>query len=74
VLDLKYNFNWGAGDNGNVQGFTNDKDSNRSVYTYDALNRIASATTPNIDCSLVTGTHRAGREGPCRYASGVPVV
>jgi len=37
-----------------VQGFTNDKDSNRSVaYTYDALNRIASATTPNTDCTVL---------------------
>jgi RHS repeat-associated protein len=57
VLDLKYNFSLGAGDNGNLLGFTNDKDSNRSVaYTYDALNRLASAATPNADCSLVTGT------------------
>jgi len=37
-----------------VQGLTNDKDSNRSVtYTYDALNRILSATTPNSDCTVL---------------------
>ncbi len=52
VLDLKYNFGFGTNDNGNVLNLTNDKDSNRSVaYTYDALNRIASALTPNADCS-----------------------
>jgi len=57
ILDLKYSFGWGTNDNGSVQSFTNDKDSNRSVsYTYDALNRIASAVTPNTDCStLPTG-------------------
>ena len=35
-------------------GATNNIDSNRSVaYTYDALNRIASASTANTDCSAV---------------------
>ena len=54
VLDLKYNFGYGTNDNGNVLNLTNDKDSNRSVaYAYDALNRIASATTPNADCSTM---------------------
>ena len=44
----------GANDNGNVLGATNNIDSNRSVaYTYDALNRIASASTANTDCSAV---------------------
>jgi RHS repeat-associated protein len=48
VLDLKYNFNLGAGDNGNVVGITNNRDTTRSqVYTYDALNRIATAGTVN---------------------------
>jgi len=57
LMDMKYGFNLGSGDNGNVLSVTNGLDSNRSVtYTYDALNRIASATTANTDCSLVTGT------------------
>ncbi len=55
VLDLKYNFGLGSNDNSDVQSLTNDKDSNRSVsYTYDALNRIASAVTPNTDCSTLS--------------------
>src|SRR6266700_2216183 len=54
VLDLRYNFGFGTNDNGNVWGLTNDKDSNRSVtYTYDALNRLASAVTPNTDCTVL---------------------
>ncbi|MBZ5695911.1 MAG: hypothetical protein LAN36_11200 [Acidobacteriia bacterium] len=41
VLDLKYNFSLGAGDDGNVMGITNDIDGTRSqVFTYDQLNRI----------------------------------
>jgi RHS repeat-associated protein len=58
ILDLKYNYTaTGLNDNGNVMALTNNKDSNRSVnYAYDPLNRIASAATPNTDCSLVTGT------------------
>jgi RHS repeat-associated protein len=56
VLDLKYNFGIGTNDNGTVLAVTNDKDSNRSVaYSYDALNRIASAATPNTDCTVLTG-------------------
>jgi RHS repeat-associated protein len=54
ILDLKYNFGAGSNDNGNVVGITNNKDSNRSVtFTYDSFNRIASATTPNTDCSVL---------------------
>ena len=54
VLDLKYNFGSGTNDNGNVLSVTNNKDSNRSVtYTYDTLNRIASAITPNSDCTVL---------------------
>jgi RHS repeat-associated protein len=45
VLDLKYNFSLGT-DNGNVTGITNDRVSNRSQnFTYDQLNRIATAET-----------------------------
>ena len=45
-MDLSYNFNLGAGDNGNVMGITNNIDNQRSqTFTYDALNRITSAQT-----------------------------
>src|SRR3984957_18707769 len=44
VLDLKYNFNLGSTDNGNVLSMTNNRGSARSqAFTYDALNRITSA-------------------------------
>jgi RHS repeat-associated protein len=58
ILDLKYSYTaTGFNDNGNVMSLTNNKSSDRSVtYTYDALNRIASAATPNTDCSIVPGT------------------
>ena len=46
ILDLKHNFNLGAGDNGNVIGITNDRDSTRSqTFGYDSLNRILTAET-----------------------------
>ncbi len=46
VLDVKYNFNLGAGDNGNVMGITNNRDNTRSqAFTYDNLNRILTAQT-----------------------------
>jgi RHS repeat-associated protein len=46
VLDLKYNFNWGTGDNANVLGVANNRDNTRSqAFTYDNLNRILTAET-----------------------------
>ena len=46
AMDITYNFNLGAGDNGNVMGITNNIDNQRSqTFTYDALNRITSAQT-----------------------------
>jgi RHS repeat-associated protein len=46
LLDLSYNFNYGAGDNGNAAGITNNIDGTRSqTFTYDALNRLATAQT-----------------------------
>jgi len=46
VLDLKYNFNWGTGDNGNVLGVTNNRDNTRSqLFEYDSLNRLQYAAT-----------------------------
>jgi RHS repeat-associated protein len=46
ILDLKYNFNLGSTDNGNVMGITNNRDTTRSqTFAYDALNRITTAET-----------------------------
>lgn len=46
ILDLKYNFNAGAGDNGNVVGITNDRDGTRSQsFSYDTLNRLTGGWT-----------------------------
>jgi len=46
-LSLSYNFNLDSANNGNVMGITNTLNANRSqTFTYDALNRIASAATP----------------------------
>jgi len=58
LLDLKYNFSLGFNDNGNIAGITNDRDATRSQnFTYDALNRMATAQTqtsgvtiPNANC------------------------
>jgi RHS repeat-associated protein len=45
MLDLKYNFNLGS-DNGNPTSITNNRVSDRSqTFTYDQLNRIATAKT-----------------------------
>jgi RHS repeat-associated protein len=44
VMDMTYNFSSGTSDNGNVVGITNKIDSTRSqAFTYDSLNRIATA-------------------------------
>jgi len=58
ILDYTYNFSLGASDNGNVSAITNNRDNTRSQnFTYDALNRLASAQTqttgvtiPNSNC------------------------
>jgi len=45
ILDLQYSYNLGA-DNGNVAGITNNRDTTRSEsFTYDQVNRLASAET-----------------------------
>jgi len=52
ILDLQYNFNLGAGDNGNVVGITNKRDSTRTQsFTYDQLNRIVQAQTSSTSGS-----------------------
>jgi hypothetical protein len=46
VLDFNYNFSVGTADNGNVTAITNNRDTTRSQsFTYDSLNRIATAKT-----------------------------
>src|SRR5262245_19959309 len=58
VYDISYNFHLGNGtsgaNNGNVWGITNNKDSTRSQsFTYDALNRLASAKNAGTDCNAI---------------------
>jgi RHS repeat-associated protein len=48
IFDVKYNFNLGSNDNGNLAGITNNVSgqSGRSqTFTYDNLNRLNTATT-----------------------------
>jgi RHS repeat-associated protein len=52
VLSLSYNFNQGTlsapKNNGSIVSIQNNRDNNRTqAFTYDSLNRIASAQTPN---------------------------
>jgi len=47
-LHLTYDFHLGNSDNGNLYAITNVRDSTRSQsFTYDTLNRILTAKTPN---------------------------
>src|SRR5205814_3855742 len=62
-LDLSYDFHNGNGDNGNVYGVTNYRDQTRNQsFTYDDLNRLASAQTAASDCSTaaLNGSRRWG--------------
>jgi len=57
VFSIVYDFHVGNGtsgaNNGNVFGMTNYKDTTRSqTFTYDALNRRASARNAGTDCSV----------------------
>ncbi|MBI1749271.1 MAG: RHS repeat-associated core domain-containing protein [Acidobacteria bacterium] len=46
VLDFTYGFNLGTANNGNVASIANNRDTTRSQsFTYDALNRLATAQT-----------------------------
>lgn len=46
LLDLQYNYNLGAGDNGNIVGVTNRRNTNRSqTFGYDQLSRLLTAGT-----------------------------
>ena len=56
VFSIGYDFHLGNGtsgaDNGNVFGITNYKDNTRNqTFTYDALNRLASARNAGTDCT-----------------------
>jgi RHS repeat-associated protein len=56
LLDLKYNFNLGTSDNGNVIGITNNRNNTRTqIFTYDTLNRIASARTQSTTGTFCWG-------------------
>jgi RHS repeat-associated protein len=61
VFSLGYNFHIGAGDNGNVWHISNYLDGTSghptigsTDYTYDSLNRIATAQTTGTDCTVIT--------------------
>ena len=55
VFSIGYDFHFGNGDNGNVFGITNNRDGSRSqTFTYDALNRLASAQNTGTDCTKKT--------------------
>lgn len=49
LLNLSYSYDQGSGiNNGNIMSITNGRDSSRSVsYSYDQLNRLASAQSPS---------------------------
>jgi YD repeat-containing protein len=56
ILDLQYNFNLGAGDNGNVVGIANNRDTTRSQsFMYDQVNRIVTAQTSSTSGSNCWG-------------------
>jgi RHS repeat-associated protein len=57
VFSINYDFHLGVGDNGNVFAVVNNKDAsgNRNQsFSYDQLNRLASAQNAGTDCSQST--------------------
>ena len=55
VFSIGYDFHFGNGDNGNVYGITNSKDTTRNqTFTYDLLNRLLSAQNAGTNCALTT--------------------
>ena len=55
VFSIGYDFHLGNGDNGNVYGITNYRDTSRNQsFTYDALNRLTSAQNAGTDCTQHT--------------------
>ena len=56
LMDRGYDFSLGAGDNGNVLGITNYRDSSRSQsFTYDSVNRIVTGSTSGNTGALSWG-------------------
>ena len=52
VFSINYDFHLGNGNNGNVWGITNNRDSSRNQsFIYDALNRLLSAQNAGTDCT-----------------------
>jgi RHS repeat-associated protein len=52
LLDLRYKYDLWIGDNGNVTQITNYRDQTRNqAFTYDPLNRLASAQSLGTDCN-----------------------
>ncbi|HET9283984.1 MAG TPA: RHS repeat-associated core domain-containing protein [Candidatus Angelobacter sp.] len=55
VFSIGYDFHLGNGDNGNVYGITNYKDTARNqTFTYDPLNRLLSAQNAGTNCAATT--------------------
>jgi RHS repeat-associated protein len=53
LFSIGYDFHLGSGDNGNVFGITNNKDTTRNqTFTYDQLNRLVSAQNAGTDCNV----------------------
>jgi RHS repeat-associated protein len=54
LMDLRYDFHLGNGDNGNVYGITHYGHQTRNqTFTYDALNRLTSAQNAGTDCTMI---------------------
>jgi RHS repeat-associated protein len=52
VFDIAYDFHFQNNNNGNVYGITNYRDRSRDqTFTYDVLNRLASAKNAGTDCT-----------------------
>jgi hypothetical protein len=57
LYSIGYDFHVGSGNNGNVFGITNYKDTTHGrdqTFTYDALNRVISAQNAGTTCSATT--------------------
>jgi RHS repeat-associated protein len=55
MLDVAYDFHVSNGNNGNVYGITNYKDTSRNqAFTYDVLNRLLSAQNAGTNCAAMT--------------------
>jgi RHS repeat-associated protein len=55
IFSLNYDFHFGVGDNGDVFAIVNNKDNTRNQsFTYDPINRLATAQNNGTDCSQTT--------------------